>query len=214
MCVRLGFLIDMKKKYYVVWEGKKEGIYDSWNACQQQVSGVAGAKFKAFESLQEAQKAYKASYQDFIGKNKKTTPRKVDIPFSECICVDAACNTQTGDMEYRGVHYPSGELLFHKAGFKNATNNIGEFLAIVHALALQKQQQSNLPIYSDSKTALNWLKKKKCNTEKLKTLENQAVFELIARAEKWLAENDYSHIPVLKWDTENWGEIPADFGRK
>jgi len=204
----------MKKKYYVVWKGKKEGIYDSWEACQEQVKGIADAKFKAFESLQEAQRAYRASYQDFIGKNKKNIPKKANLPFSECICVDAACNMQTGNMEYRGVHYPSGKLLFHQKGFQDATNNIGEFLAIIHALAFQKQHQTNLPIYSDSKTALSWLKHQKCRTEQKRTPNNKNVFELIARAEKWLTENDYSQIPVLKWDTENWGEIPADFGRK
>lgn len=204
----------MKKKYYVVWKGKKPGIYDSWAACQEQVSGVADAKFKSFETLQEAQSAYKGVYQDFIGKEKKEVSKKINIPYAECICVDAACNMQTGDMEYRGVHYPSGKLLFHKKGFQDATNNIGEFLAIVHALAFQKQHQTSLPIYSDSKTALSWLKYKKCKTEQAKTPRNQDVFDLIARAEKWLQENEYSSIPVLKWDTENWGEIPADFGRK
>lgn len=214
MFVRHVFLIEMKKKYYVVWKGKKQGIYDSWAACQEQVSGVADAKFKSFESLQEAQSAYKGVYQDFIGKEKKEVSKKINIPYAECICVDAACNMQTGDMEYRGVHYPSGKLLFHKKGFQDATNNIGEFLAVVHALAFQKQHQTHLPIYSDSKTALSWLKYKKCKTEQAKTPRNQDVFDLIARAEKWLQENEYSSIPVLKWDTENWGEIPADFGRK
>lgn len=204
----------MKKKYYVVWKGKKEGIYDSWANCQEQVSGVANAKFKAFESLQDAQKAYQASYQDFIGKDKKITHKQIKIPYPECICVDAACNMKVGDMEYRGVHYPSGKILFHKKGFEDATNNIGEFLAIVHALAFQKQQKTNLPIYSDSKTALSWLKHRKCKTKQKRTPKNKEVFELIARAENWLAENDYSHILVLQWDTKNWGEIPADFGRK
>lgn len=204
----------MKKKYYVVWKGKKQGIYDSWAACQEQVSGVADAKFKSFESLQEAQRAYQGAYQDFVGKNKKVVPQKINIPYTECICVDAACNAQTGEMEYRGVHYPSGKLLFHKKGFQDATNNVGEFLAVVHALAFEKQHQINLPIYSDSKTALSWLKQKKCKTKQVKTCKNKELFEIISRAEKWLLENDYSHIPVLKWDTENWGEIPADFGRK
>lgn len=204
----------MKKKYYVVWKGKKQGIYDSWADCQEQVSGVANAKFKSFENLQDAQNAYKKAYQDFVGKDKKSVAKNITIPYKECICVDAACNMQVGDMEYRGVHYPSRKLLFHQKGFKDATNNIGEFLAIVHALAFEKQHQLNLPIYTDSKTALSWLKHKKCKTEQAKTQRNKEVFELIARAEKWLMENDYNQIPVLKWDTENWGEIPADFGRK
>lgn len=199
-----------------MWKGKKPGIYDSWEACRKQVIGVADAQFKSFLTLQEAQQAALGAYQDFVAKDEKekNIPPKVNIPYPECICVDAACNMQTGDMEYRGVHYPSGKLLFHQKNFQDTTNNVGEFLAIVHALAFEKQHQIALPIYSDSKTALNWLQSKKCKTQQKQTSKNQKVFELIARAEKWLAENDYSHIPVLKWDTENWGQIPADFGRK
>ncbi|MCE1155298.1 MAG: ribonuclease H, partial [Bacteroidales bacterium] len=43
--------------------------------------------------------------------------------------------------------------------------------------------------------------------------ENAVLFDLIARAEKWLADNRYS-TRIMKWQTEAWGEIPADFGRK
>lgn len=45
------------------------------------------------------------------------------------------------------------------------------------------------------------------------TLQNKSVFDLIERAEAWLNANTWQN-PILKWDTENWGEIPADFGRK
>jgi hypothetical protein len=37
--------------------------------------------------------------------------------------------------------------------------------------------------------------------------------EMIERAEKWLKENRYSN-KIVKWETELWGEVPADFGRK
>jgi ribonuclease HI len=204
-----------KKKYYVVWKGRQAGIYDSWDKCQEQVSGYADAKYKSFESQTDAQKAFKQGYSQHIGKEvtvqKKT---EIKIPYKECLCVDAACNMQTGDMEYRGVHYPSGKVIFHQKDFKDSTNNIGEFLAIVHGLAFLLKNNVQMPIYSDSKTALAWLRNKHCKTEQAQTKQNENVFELIDRAEKWLQENDYKHIPVLKWETDTWGEIPADFGRK
>jgi ribonuclease HI len=116
-------------------------------------------------------------------------------------------------MEYRGVYVADGTEIFHVGPFEDGTNNIGEFLGIVHALALLAQKKSNLPIYSDSVNAIKWVERKKCNTKLKETSRNQIIFELIARAEKWLNENTYSN-PILKWQTEIWGEIPADFGRK
>jgi ribonuclease HI len=127
--------------------------------------------------------------------------------------VDAAWNTRSGDMEYQGFDYSNGNLLFKKGPFKDGTNNIGEFLAIVHALALLKKQNFTLPIYSDSKTAISWVTKKKANTKLEPTGRNDELFELLKRAEKWLQENSYPN-KILKWETEQWGENPADFGRK
>jgi ribonuclease HI len=94
------------------------------------------------------------------------------------------------------------------------TNNIGEFLAIVHALALYKQKGlTTRPIYTDSVTAMGWVKKKKANTKLEQNAKTAKLYELIQRAETWLQQNTYSN-PIIKWETEDWGEIPADFGRK
>jgi len=70
-----------------------------------------------------------------------------------------------------------------------------------------------IPVYSDSRNAILWVKNRKCKTLLKPVPANAPLFELIARAEKWLHENTYAN-PVLKWDTAEWGEIPADFGRK
>ena len=93
------------------------------------------------------------------------------------------------------------------------TNNIGEFLAIVHGLALLKQKGFDMPIYSDSATAISWVKQKKCKTKLPRTQETEDLFIVIERAEKWLNENKYT-TRIIKWETKKWGEIPADFGRK
>jgi ribonuclease HI len=117
-------------------------------------------------------------------------------------------------MEYRGVDTKTGMQLFHQGPFKRGTNNIGEFLALVHALALlQKENRPNLPIYSDSRIAIGWVKRKKANTKLKKGADNSILFQLMNRAETWLENNSFTN-PIYKWETKEWGEIPADFGRK
>jgi ribonuclease HI len=208
-----------KKKYYVVWEGVKPGVYDTWEQCQQCIKGYPNAKYKSFPSLQAAEAALKGNYRDYMGKEvnaallleglKENQPK----PVFPALAVDAAWNTATGDMEYRGVDAKTRRELFRQGPYHDGTNNIGEFLAIVHGLAFLKQNNSNLPIYTDSMTAISWIRRKKANTKLEKTARNGIVFELIARAEKWLRENTWQN-PLLKWETQVWGEIPADFGRK
>ena len=130
-----------------------------------------------------------------------------------CVAVDAACSGNPGPMEYRGVYLLTGQQIFH-FGPVYGTNNIGEFLAIVHALALMKQKGIRMTIYSDSRNALAWVKQKKCKTKLERTPKTEEVFQMIERAETWLKTHTYADIPLLKWETEEWGEVPADFGRK
>ncbi|HXL00402.1 MAG: ribonuclease H family protein [Dysgonamonadaceae bacterium] len=205
-----------KQKFYVVWQGRKPGIYTSWKECEAQVSGFENAQYKAFDSMVEAEKAFSENpwkYFNIKKKEHKQTSFSSNRIMKESVAVDAACSGNPGKMEYRGVYVATGEEIFHFGPLEGGTNNIGEFLGIVHALALLKQQNSPIPVYSDSNNAIKWVKNKKCNTKLKPTNENKYLFEVISRAEKWLAENDYSN-PVIKWETDKWGEIPADFGRK
>lgn len=130
----------------------------------------------------------------------------------QALCVDAACSGNPGPMEYRGVHIPSGKEVF-RFGPIQGTNNIGEFLAIVHALALMQQKNISMPIYSDSVSGMAWVRNRKAKTTLCRTAQTEQALDLVARAENWLRTNQVQ-VPILKWDTENWGEIPADFGRK
>jgi ribonuclease HI len=210
-----------KNNFFVVWDGHEPGIYSSWEDCKKQTHGFGEAKFKSFATMEEAREAFCSPYWDYVGKNAKAvTPKptaeqvaKVGLPNPESIAVDAACSGNPGPMEYRGVYTKNGTELFKQGPYPEGSNNIGEFLAIVHALALLKQKGSDLPIYTDSMTALAWLRIGKARTRIEKTEKNAILFDLLARAEKWLAENKYTN-NVLKWETEVWGEIPADFGRK
>jgi len=203
-------------KYYVVWEGHDPGIYHSWAECKSQVDGYEGAKYKSFATRDEAEKAFEAGFYQTIRQNN---PQKAAIPtgnnqyIMESIAVDASCLGNPGVMEYRGVYVRSGQEIFRVGPYEDGTNNIGEFLAIVHGLALLKQKKSTLPIYTDSISAIAWVRNKKCKTQLERTSKNGVIFDLIERAEKWLATNQYT-TKIMKWETQIWGEIPADFGRK
>ena len=208
-----------KQKFYVVWKGKRPGIYESWNDCQAQIKGVKGVQYKSFSSFQEAKKAFNGNYDDYKGKKKgseRLSPEellKYGEPNMHSIAVDAASSGNPGKMEYQGVDTKTKKLLFRQGPFDEGTNNIGEFLAIVHGLAYLHQKKNDRVIYSDSRIAMGWVRKKKCNTKLKPTTKNKTLFELIARAEKWLKTHRYN-TPIVKWETKAWGEIPADFGRK
>ena len=204
-----------KNKYYVVWKGVNPGIYDSWTDCQLQIKGYEGAQFKSFATREEAEEAMCRTPFDYISNSstKETFEKRLPENFdTNCLAVDAACSGNPGPMEYRGVYMLTGQQIFH-FGPIFGTNNIGEFLAIVHALALIKQKGINMTIYSDSRNAISWVKQKKCKTKLERNNKTEEVFNMIERAEKWLKENSYS-TKILKWETELWGEVPADFGRK
>jgi len=208
-----------KQKFYVVWKGKNTGIFESWDDCKTQISGYKGPQFKSFSTFQEAKKAYNGNYEDYKGSKKEKgslSPEellKIGEPNMHSICVDAASSGNPGKMEYQGVDTKTKKQLFKQGPFREGTNNIGEFLAIVHALAFLKKQQSDRIVYSDSRIAMGWVRKKTCKTKLQPTKNNKNIFELIARAETWLKNNSYN-TPVVKWETKAWGEIPADFGRK
>lgn len=206
-----------KKKYYVVWEGNEPGIYSSWTDCQLQIKGYPNARYKSFSSLEEAKQAFGDGPGNHLSSTGKKKPKPDRSSFKEeiewtSLSVDAACSGNPGKMEYQGVDTATGDQIFHQK-FQLGTNNIGEFLAIVHGLALLKQQKDTRPIYTDSKIALGWVQKKKCRTKLEHSPKTAKLFELIERAEQWLHKNTYDN-KILKWNTEKWGEIPADFGRK
>ena len=224
-----------KQKFYVVWDGAEDGVYTTWEACKEAVEGFSGAKYQSFKTEEEAEEAFEMGYEAFQEKMKdlkvlkdvkdlkdgekdtqqtaSTSPKLLPAAINEAIAVDAACSGNPGKMEYRGVYLRTGKEIFHY-GPVWGTNNIGEFLAIVHGLALLKQKGLNtMPIYSDSVNAQLWVKRKKCKTTLERNEKSEELHQLIERAENWLKNNTYQN-PIIKWPTEEWGEIPADFGRK
>lgn len=206
-----------KQKYYVVWKGRKTGVFTTWQECSAQVNGFNGAECKSFENREAAEAAYQSEYEEYKGIRVPTlSPAMLEIigkPIEDSYCVDASCICYPGPMEYKCVHTTTQQEIFHQGPFENGSINIGEFLAIVHALAIFKKLGISLPIYTDSETALTWVKNKKCKTNLPQDDKNALIFDLITRVENWLNHNEYTN-KLLKWDTNAWGEIPADYGRK
>ena len=145
-------------------------------------------------------------------RNDTVLPLPLEVK-ANAIAVDAACSGNPGPMEYQGIDLATGARIFHFGPIRG-TNNIGEFLAIVHALALIEQQGTvDKTVYSDSYNAILWVKKKQCKTKLARTPDTKELFKIITRAENWLQTHAVK-TPIVKWETGKWGEVPADFGRK
>ena len=181
-----------KKKFYVVWYGHETGVFETWDECRAAIDGVKGAQYMSFLTKEDAYKAYDREYAEYKGmKTHKNSLSEEDLkkfgePDLYTISVDAASSGNPGKMEYRGVDTQTHEELFRQGPFLQGTNNVGEFLALAHGLAYLKKIGSDRNIYSDSKIAIGWVKKKKCNTKLKRTAKNKNLFELIGRAETWL----------------------------
>lgn len=213
-----------KQKFYVVWNGRRTGIFTTWDEASAQVNGFAGAQCKAFDTRAEAEAAFGQGWERVATEPGSVATRSparwkqlrmlgVEPPILPSYCADAACSGNPGVMEYRAVNTETGDVLFARGPFPQGTNNIGEFLGIVETLKILRERNDASPIYSDSENALSWVKQKKCKTQLLPNARNAELFQRIDDAEAWLRANSYPN-KILKWRTDDWGENPADYGRK
>lgn len=193
-----------KKKVYVVRRGRTPGLYATWGECQRQTTGFRGAEFKSFTSRADAQ-----AWLDSANAPASEMPKTG-------IAVDGACSGNPGPMEYQGVDIATGETLFSDGPYAGGTNNIAEFLAIVDAARMIADSKHPGPIWSDSNTAMIWVTKGAANSTVDPRKVDPALRLLVTGAENWLASRgaDAGPLPVYKWETDQWGEVPADFGRK
>jgi ribonuclease HI len=209
-----------KNKFYVVWHGHEPGIYNSWAKCRAAIRGVSNARYKGFSTREAAERALGEGSAEHWGTGKHVSRlseqalARVGQPLAPSICVDAGCDAPVGVMEYRGVQMPDRSIVFAHKPIQQATNNMGEFLALVHALGFLKKQQLDWPVYSDSVTALAWLNRRNVRSKAMaEGRTSPQADDLVRRALDWLGSNEFAN-PILKWQTEAWGEIPADYGRK
>lgn len=203
-------------KYYIVWEGVEPGIYTDWEECKAQVNGYPKARYKSYKGISraEAEQIFSEGPEEVTPKARVARVINREGVNPDAIAVDASTRKNPGPMEYRGVVVETGDQVFSSKLYPVGTNNIGEFLAIVHAMAWMKQHNYYVPIYSDSRNAIAWVEKKMCKTKLARTPMTEELYQHIERAIAWLRNNDTSRYKVIKWETKQWGEIPADYGRK
>lgn len=204
-----------KQKFYAIWKGHKTGVFRTWEETQTHIKGFPGAQYKSFDSFKAAENALKKSYWASVQTTPKptTTNSNIGKPIVPSLSVDAACSGNPGVLEYQGVDTATKQVIFKQGPFPQGTVNLGEFLALVHGLAYLQKHQLPYPIYSDSVTAIAWVRNKAVKTKLEVNEQNEELFERVYRAEEWLKNNSYT-TRVLKWETEFWGENPADYGRK
>lgn len=214
--IRKGILVPMIQKCYVVWVGRTPGIYETWDECKSEVVGFPEARCKGFSTLEQAEKALKDGWEKHWGK--KDQKYKADIKYPDeiqknSIVVDVSCSGPNGPMEYRGIGLKEKRIIFERGSFRVGTNNIGEFLAIVEAIRHIAKNGHYDTIYSDSQVAIGWVRNKTCKTTLERSEATKEIHAIIDEALEWLRKNKYS-CKVIKWKTTQWGEIPADYGRK
>jgi ribonuclease HI len=237
--------------HYVVWKGRKPGVYDSWSECYEQVNGYSGPVYKGFHSRGEAKEALKRDPLIYVrglpGKNtsqkshdqlKKEARRRnryerraekrqqrkeaqavvqrqerLELP---CIVVDGSYLGNLDRMEYQAIGLPQNAIIFSDGPYRGGGASIAEFLGLVKGLQYLENRQMDMLIYSDSKTALSWVRRCKVNSVILKRDDcPDQVKEMVQDALGWLRSNtDFTKGRFRKWHTTFWGENPADYGRK
>lgn len=197
---------DLKSRGFTVLRFTNEQVL-------HRLSSVITQILKSLDHMAQAEQTENTSQETNLVTPLASSPLSGGRRGASAWAVDAACSGNPGPMEYRGIDLATGAEIFH-FGPIHGTNNVGEFLAIVHALALLwKQGDTQKTIYSDSYNAILWVKKKQCKTKLKRTPQTEQLYQIISRAELWLKTHAYRN-PVVKWETAEWGEIPADFGRK
>ncbi len=205
----------MKKKY-VVWVGRKIGIYDTWEECQAQVNGYKDSRYMKFSSQEAAEAAFREGPDNYWGSKKATVSTSIKYPDEvqkNSIAVDVGCRGAHGPMEFRGIDLIDNKMIFEYGPYDVGTSNIGEFLAIIEGLKYIAKTGKHSIIYSDSKVAIGWVRKKECNTTLEDNDKTMEIHAMIDSGLNWLRNNKYS-CKIVKWNTAKWGEIPADYGRK
>ena len=213
--------MNYSKRFYVVFAGRQPGVYDDFNVAME-----AAEAFRRFDRKSDSRSIgallinateQKRKEQGARGREDRIETKTDYFAFPEIDlngwAVDASCMGNPGVMEYRGVELMSGKEIFRVGPFKKGTNNIGEFLAIVHALALMQQKGERHTVYSDSVSGMAWVRNRKVKTQLARNKDTEPVFRMMERALSWLNTHQYD-VQIRKWDTDRWGEVPADFDRK
>ena len=166
-------------KYYAVKNGRKPGIYTTWDDCKKQVDGYAKAEFKSFKTLEDA--------KEFVGMRKQieTSPEEKPVIISKdvfetekTIVMDIPIERRTdtliayvdgsniSDKKYGFgiVGIDHGIVLFEaygtgqEDGMRTMRNVAGEILGAMEAVKYAKRHGYKLvKIYYDYKGIEMWV---------------------------------------------------------
>jgi len=171
----------MAKKFYVVWQGRETGIFTDWNTCKKQVDQFAGAKYKSFKTLYEAEIAFHGKSVAPINKSlKKNGLPKVSSATKKAssqavktytadeisallidtkIFTDGGCEPNPGEAGSGVAIYRNNTIneLWYGLYNPNGTNNTAELNALNQALIMAQNEirkGKSVAIFCDSKYSI------------------------------------------------------------
>ncbi|MFC3149787.1 viroplasmin family protein [Litoribrevibacter euphylliae] len=164
----------MASKFYVVWKGRKPGIYTDWNSCKAQVDQFPGARYKSFKTKGEAEAAYKggssvssssSSAKKPAGNSHKSSVKTYSAQEVEAVAAhtkiftDGGCEPNPGEAGSGIAVYRANQIAELWYGLYNpmGTNNTAELNALHQALIMAEQevaQEHSVAIFCDSKYSI------------------------------------------------------------
>lgn len=218
-----------KQKFYVVWKGRKPGIYKTWDECKSQTDGFAGAIFKSFPSASEAETAFARKPKEGSKTNGKPSTAKAKSISIEsdayAIFCDGGCDPNPGPSGTGMAVYMKGQIHEHWCGRHESegSNNRAELFGILESLnytkmlsdAGQVTGKQKAIIYCDSQYAINcvtkWSKAWRKNGWRTKNgdpVRNQEIVE--AARQMFVAVSDVVEIRKVKGHSGVEGNELAD----
>jgi len=201
----------MAQSYYVVWQGHAPGIYQKWPDCRKQIENYPEPRYKKFESLDEANHAYRKGIEHY--RKRKSGPQKMSrrAPKFRRDSLLVHTKVQGESMQINATYLKNNQKIFF-VDFQRGNPEIGQFLATVKALKLLRKRSPTMPVYVPSLKVLNAINHKFLYDPYLGQRHihdpwHEKLRECMFAAINWLKRNDYQN-PVLHWNSTYWGEPP------
>lgn len=161
-----------QKKYYAVRKGCRPGIYSTWygpGGAEEQVRGFAGAVYKGFPTLGEAER-WLESPAAAVNRRRERTQPAVDAapsPGEIVMYTDGGCVGNPGPGGYGAIILDGETRREIAAGYRLTTNNRMELMACIAALETLRSP-AKVVLHSDSRYVVNgigkgWARKWRAN---------------------------------------------------
>lgn len=148
----------MAKKYYAVKQGKRTGIFTTWDECKQNVHGYPGAEYKSFTSKAQAE-TYLTGTQE-TGDQEKD--RAAESEAEVVAYVDGSFNELSNEFSYGAVVFYQGEQTHFAEKFSDPDlvsmrNVAGEIKGSERAMAFAVEKEAkSLTIHHDYEGISKW----------------------------------------------------------